>query len=227
LTFNALRAAQEVIIPLETSFFAIDGVQKLLETIGLLADRIGHDLSVRILPTLYDGRTRYARQTLSDIRELFKDLCFDTVIRLNVKLREAARSGLPINRYAPSANGAIDYSTLAIEVEASQPHVEQMQEQDRATRREDALREVVVRFRDPGATDVRIAGDFNGWIPDKGVRSLIESEGSTRVWTKILQLPPGVYQYRYVVDGEWRQDPSNADSSPGVSGLPNSVLQVR
>jgi chromosome partitioning protein len=61
LTFNALRAASEVIVPLETSFFAIHGVQKLLETIALLTERIGHDLSVRILPTLYDGRTRYAR----------------------------------------------------------------------------------------------------------------------------------------------------------------------
>ncbi|MGH7288193.1 MAG: ParA family protein, partial [Myxococcota bacterium] len=55
LTFNALRAAREVIVPLETSDFAIHGVQKLLETIALLSDRIGHQLSVRLLPTLYDG----------------------------------------------------------------------------------------------------------------------------------------------------------------------------
>ncbi len=100
LTFNALRAATEVIVPLETSYFAIQGVHKLLETIALLADRIGHDPAVRILPTLYDGRTRFARETLAEIRELFKDLCFDTVIRSNVRLREAARRGQPINRFA-------------------------------------------------------------------------------------------------------------------------------
>jgi chromosome partitioning protein len=70
LTFNALRAASEVIIPLETSYFSIYGVQKLLETIALLSERIGHELSVRVLPTMYDGRTRYARQTLAEIREL-------------------------------------------------------------------------------------------------------------------------------------------------------------
>jgi chromosome partitioning protein len=64
LTFNALRAAQELIVPLETSYYAIHGVQKLLETIGLLTERIGHVVHVRILPTLYDGRTRYARETL-------------------------------------------------------------------------------------------------------------------------------------------------------------------
>ena len=101
LTFNALRAASEVIVPLETSHFAIHGVEKLLETIGLLAERIGHELTVRVLPTLYDGRTRFARQTLATIRERFKDMCFDTVIRSNVKLREAAGRGVPICSYAP------------------------------------------------------------------------------------------------------------------------------
>ncbi|MCG8589844.1 MAG: AAA family ATPase [Proteobacteria bacterium] len=225
LTFNALRAAGEVIIPLETSFFAIDGVQKLLETIGLLSDRIGHDLSVRIVPTLYDGRTRYARQTLGEIRDLFKDLCFDTVIRLNVKLREAARQGIPIHRHAPSANGTLDYSALAIEVAASPPLPIERRAGEAAEH--DPEREVVIRFRDTGAADVRIAGDFNGWVPDKGVRSLIESEGVTRVWTKVLHLQPGTYQYRYVVDGEWREDPANPESVPGPTGGRNSVLVVR
>ena len=227
LTFNALRAAGEVLVPLETSFFAIDGVQKLLETIGLLSDRIGHELNVRILPTLYDGRTRYARQTLGDIRELFKDLCFDSVVRLNVKLREAARRGVPIDQYAPSANGARDYAAVALEVAACPPTA--MQNDVPAEERNEAPspRQIVVRFRDSAAGDVRIAGDFNGWVPDKGVRSMIESEGQTRVWTKILNLPPGTYQYRYVVDGEWREDPVNPDSEPGPMGQPNSILHVR
>ena len=224
LTFNALRCAGEVIIPLEPSYFAVDGVQKLLETIGLLSDRIGHQLSVRILPTMYDGRTRYARQTLADIRELFKDLCFDTVIRQNVKLREAARRGLPIVRYAASANGALDYSAVAIEVEASPP---QDLDAPPVVEQAPALREVTVQFRDPAAGDVRIAGDFNGWIPDKGVRSVIDSVSGARVWTKVLQLPPGTYQYRYVVDGEWKQDPSNANTAAGPNGRVNSILVVR
>ena len=58
LTFNALRAAGEVIVPLETSYFAIHGVQKLLETIALLTERIGHELRVRLLATLYDEAER-------------------------------------------------------------------------------------------------------------------------------------------------------------------------
>jgi chromosome partitioning protein len=221
LTFNALRAAGEAIVPLETSFFAIHGVQKLLETIALLTERIGHDVGVRILPTLYDGRTRYARQTLSEIRQLFGDLCFDTVIRQNVKLREAAQRGRPIVEIARSANGAVDYAALAVELAASAP------ERPARTATPEPRREVVVRYRDLRASDVRIAGDFNGWVPDKGVRSLIESEGHTRVWTKILQLPPGRYQYRYIVDGEWREDPDNPETAGGAVGGRNSVLTVR
>jgi chromosome partitioning protein len=229
LTFNALRAASEVIIPLETSFFAIDGVQKLLETISLLSDRIGHDLHVRVLPTLYDGRTRYARETLGEIRELFKELCFDSVIRLNVKLREAARKGIPISQYAPTANGAIDHASVAMELAASAPERWSHIAADGPTGTPEVgpPREVVVRFRDDAAGDVRIAGDFNGWVPDRGVRSLIGSDGETRVWTKVLTLEPGTYQYRYIVDGEWQEDPANPQSAPGPTGQPNSILHVR
>jgi chromosome partitioning protein len=224
LTFNALRAATEVIIPLETSRFAIHGVEKLLETIALLTERIGHDLNVRVLTTLYDGRTRFSRTTLAEIREIFKDMCFDTVIRLNVKLREAAARGKPIGNLAPSANGALDHAALAVEVEASPPM--QTEVTLPGAPAEPPPREIVVRFRDANANDVRIAGDFNGWVPDKGVRSLIESEGQTRVWTKILRLPPGTYQYRYVVDGEWREDPENPEIISSTVGGRNSVLVV-
>lgn len=229
LTFNALRAASEVIVPLETSFFAIDGVQKLLETIGLLSDRIGHELHVRVLPTLYDGRTRYARQTLGDIRELFKELCFDSVIRLNVKLREAARKGVPVSQYAPSANGALDHASVAMELAASPPDSLSRQQAEISADADETgpPREVVVRFRDDAAGDVRIAGDFNGWVPDRGVRSLLGSDGETRVWTKVLTLEPGTYQYRYIVDGEWQEDPANPQSAPGPTGQPNSILHVR
>ena len=223
LTFNALRAAGELIVPLETSYYAIHGVQRLLETIGLLAERIGHSVQVRILPTLYDGRTRYARETLAEIRGLFGDLCFDTVVRTNVKLREAARRGLPIGRFAPQANGAADYASLSVEVAASAPLV--LAAEPEAEREEQ--RQIEVSFRDGGAHDVRIAGDFNGWVPDKGVRTRMQADGEARVWTKILALPPGRYQYRYVVDGEWREDPENPNAVPGPAGVRNSVLVVR
>lgn len=225
LTFGALRAAGEAVVPLETSDFALHGVQKLLETLALLGERLGHRLEVRILPTLYDGRTRFARDTLAEIRARFGDLCFDTVIRQNVRLREAARRGRPVGRFARSANGALDYAALALEVAASAPAARA----DAPGLEETAPREVVVRYRDPLASDVRIAGDFNGWVPDKDVASRVEvgAEHGERVWTKVLQLRPGTYHYRYVVDGEWREDPENPEAAPGPVGGRHSVLVVR
>jgi chromosome partitioning protein len=219
LTFGALRACGEVIVPLETSHFAVHGVHKLLETITLLGERLGYAPRVRLLPTLYDGRTRFARETLAEIRESFGDLCFDTVIRSCVRLREAARRGLPIVRTASRSNGALDHAALAVEVAASAP----------ATRRAQAaeLREVVVEFRDDAANDVRIAGDFNGWMPDRDVQSEVADDGGIRVWRKHLRLPPGTYEYRYVVDGEWCADPRNPDRIATSLGPPNSVLVVR
>ncbi|MBW2313097.1 MAG: AAA family ATPase [Deltaproteobacteria bacterium] len=227
LTFNALRAAREVIVPLETSFFAIQSVQKLLETIGLLSDRIAHDLSVRILPTLFDARTRYSRDTLAEIRDLFKELCFDTVIRQNVKLREAARRGAPLVSFARTANGALDYSALAVEVAAESVEDELDAPALGADTAVEPPRQVIVQFRNAEARDVRIAGDFNGWVPDKGVQTRREKAGGEQVWTKILELPPGTYQYRYVVDGDWREDPSNPEKAPGRVGERNSLLVVR
>lgn len=225
LTLNALRAAREVIVPVEMSFFAIDGVQKLLETIDLLSERIRHDLSVRILPTLYDGRSRFARETLQDIRELFGERCFDTVIRQNVKLREAVRHGLPVSHFSPSTAGAIDYRSLALEVEAEAP-AEIAILDEMPFPQAPPEREVELHFSDIGAVDVRIAGDFNDWVPDKNVRCSIDASSNVRVWTKILHVGPGTYQYRYVVDGEWCEDPNNPRSVPGPTGQPNSILVV-
>jgi chromosome partitioning protein len=224
LTFNALRAAHEVIVPVEASHFALHGVHKLLETIALLAERLRISPEVRILATLYDGRTRFARETLAEIRTRFGDACFDTVIRNSVKLREAARRGVPVVRMAPTSNGAADYAALAAEVAARAP---QIFEPVATAVAPAPSREVVVEFRDPGAADVRIAGDFNGWVPDRGVLSSSHQEGETRVWRKVLRLAPGTYEYRYVVDGEWREDPANPERIPTQLGPPNSLLVVR
>ena len=222
LTFNALRAAGEAIIPLETSHFALHGVSKVMETIALLGERVGRTPSVRVLATLYDGRTRFARETLAEIRSRFGDLCFDTVIRGCVRLREAARRGLPIGSTASRSNGAVDYAALAAEIAAGDAGRAELGVSSAA-----GLREVVVEYRDPRAEDVRIAGDFNGWVPDRGVESTTASEGSTRVWRKVLHLAPGTYEYRYVVDGEWRADPRNPEQVATQVGPPNSLLVVR
>jgi chromosome partitioning protein len=227
LTFNALRAAREVIIPLETSYYAMHGVSKLLETIGLLEDRIGHQLATKILPTLFDGRTRFAKRALAEIRETYKDLVFDTVIRQNVRLREAAQRGIPIAQLDKRSYGFVDHMSLALEIlfDQEQQEVDEEIIPELETPIAESVGEkgVVFTFKSPAAGDVQLAGDFNNWVPDKGVQTRQDPRG---IWEKVVRLGPGVYQYRYFVDGEWVPDPSNPRRVEGPAGGVNSVIII-
>jgi chromosome partitioning protein len=118
LTANAVRAADETIITVETGFFALYGVSQLLELIqGVPVDE-GGPARVRALATMYDGRTSFAREILKDLTGYFGDALFQTVIHSNVKLKEASSYGLPIVDYDPRARGSRDYMSLAEEVVA-------------------------------------------------------------------------------------------------------------
>jgi len=116
LCFNALRACDEVIIPIDMSLFSLRGVAKLIEIIILLKDKIGHEVKSRALITMYDRRTRYSRTVLEKVQAEFGNNVFDTVIRYNIRLRETADLGLPIGDYDKNAIGYMDYESLAEEV---------------------------------------------------------------------------------------------------------------
>ena len=116
LCFNALRACDEVIIPIDMSLFSLRGVAKLIEIITLLKDKVGHDVKSRALITMYDRRTRYSRVVLEKVKAEFGDNVFDTVIRYNIRLRETADCGLPVGDYDKNAIGHEDYENLAEEI---------------------------------------------------------------------------------------------------------------
>lgn len=116
LCFNALRACEEVIIPIDMSLFSLRGVAKLLEIIIMLKDKIGHDVRSRPLITMYDRRTRYSRIVLEKVKAEFGNNVFETVIRYNIRLRETADYGLPVGDYDKNAIGHKDYENLAEEV---------------------------------------------------------------------------------------------------------------
>ena len=123
LCFNALRACEEVIIPIDMSLFSLRGVAKLLEIIILLKDNVGHDVKSRALITMYDRRTRYSRIVLEKVKSEFGNNVFETVIRYNIRLRETADYGLPVGDYDKHAIGHQDYENLADEVIRSQAAV--------------------------------------------------------------------------------------------------------
>ena len=117
LTVNALVGADKLIIPIQTEFYALEGVTKLLESMKRVKSRLNPSLDIfGILLTMYDGRTTLSRQVAAEVRNYFGDQVFETIIPRTVKLSEAPSYGMPITQYDPSGKGAAAYSELAKEV---------------------------------------------------------------------------------------------------------------
>ncbi len=116
LTFNALRAATDVIVPVETGYFALHGLSKQLETLSILCKRCSQHVKVKVLASMYDIRTKMAREILAELREHFADKMFTTIVNFNTKIKEAASFGQPICEYDPASKGQKDFEALAQEV---------------------------------------------------------------------------------------------------------------
>lgn len=113
LTFNALRAAQEVVIPVETGYFAMQGAMRQEATIRMLARRAGHRVRFMVLATMYDVRTKLAREILAELRRHFGEQLLPVVVHFNSKLREASSFGQAITEYDASCTGYDDFDQLA------------------------------------------------------------------------------------------------------------------
>jgi chromosome partitioning protein len=121
LSVNGLVAAREAIIALQTEFFALQGIAKLLDVVAVLKRRLNPGLEVTgILPCLYDSRLKLAREVLAEIRGHFGERVFRRAIAKNVKLAEAPSYGKTIFEYAPESPGAQDYALVALEVIAQE-----------------------------------------------------------------------------------------------------------
>jgi chromosome partitioning protein len=117
LTVNALTAADSVLIPLQTEYFALEGLSELMESVDRVRHSFNPGLEVEgILLTMFDERTNLARQVLADIRGHFGKLVYDTVIPRNVRLGEAPSFGKPVLAYDVKSKGAESYLALGREV---------------------------------------------------------------------------------------------------------------
>ncbi len=117
LSINALAAADEVFIAVQTEFFALQGMSKLVEVVDLVRRRMHPSLRITgIVPCLYDSRLRLAREVLAELRRYFPGQVFRQSIGQNVRLAEAPSFGQTILQYAPESNGARDYRALAREI---------------------------------------------------------------------------------------------------------------
>ena len=258
LSFNALRAANQVLIPLEMSVFALDGIDRLCETIALVEDKYDLDIPVQILPTLVDYRTRFAYDMMNEVRERFAQQLLPVSIHYTVRLKEAAQKGMPVIDYAPFSPAANDYDKLAdfyiqgyestlrekviaaldqtsnhasanTPAPADKPRIVVRETSDSdntspATTQESKDQQLVtLTFGHMDCNDIQIAGDFNDWRPDHGVETRIVNG----VLQKILNVKPGAYQYRLIVDGKWQEDPDNPLQVTNHYGEVNSLLKVQ
>lgn len=302
LSINAIRASNQVIVPIDMSLFSIDGIERLSETVDLVAQKYDLDIKINMLPTLVDKRTRLCRKFLLGIWERYQNNMLTTIIRNTVRLKEAVCEGQPIVHFDKHSIAAKDYQALAdevicrvndekaaieeetswlinridtfdqppalaasnIETEAGNletssfeingvkfnnaeiPMEEALEivltEEERLGIKEpgyndnsindnrvitiegasDTLHRVELSYENHRNRDLKVAGEFNDWVPDNGIET-IQKNGIVH---KIFFAPAGEYQYRLVIDGKWRNDPTNPDQVLNPLGVHNSMLRV-
>jgi chromosome partitioning protein len=243
LTFNALRAADQVIVPIDMSAFTLMGVGKLLGMIELIKTKIEHAPRLNGLATLFDKRTTYSQSVLEELKAFFGDRMFRTVIRLNVALKRAVSEGVSIIDFDKMSNGAKDYTALCYETLrldgvknpekpiASSISAQVPEKRESVLSAQEAIeksfepdiKEVTFAMELAAAKDIYIAGDFNDWQINDESR-LNRSENGC--WEKQMKLPHGRYRYKFVVDGEWMVDSKNQVSEINAFGSFDSVMDI-
>ncbi len=224
LTFNSLIASTEVIVPIEMSLFSLHGISRLSEIIGLVRKKTGHKLLMKVMATLYDKRTRISNEVFTNIKDNFNESMFATVIHLNVKLKEAASFGKSIVEYEKKSRGFNDHMTVAKEVTDQEAMLGMKPLKD--TKPLNSVKKIQKQFflHAPEATNVKIVGNFNNWIPADASIMKRREDGT---WTKNFFLAPGSYQYRFIVDGKWVEDSNNPRFIDNSYGGRNSVIEIR
>lgn len=116
LTANALHAADEILVPVDTGYFALHGLSKQLDTVERVCARTGRTIPLRILANLYDVRTKLGREILAELRRRHRDVMLSSFINFNTKLKESTSFGQPISEYDPASSGCRDFTRLAREL---------------------------------------------------------------------------------------------------------------
>ncbi len=253
LTVNAVRASDELIIPVETSRFSMQGVDHLMDIANLIRDRLNHPVKSKVLITMFDSRLRHSFTMLGKIKEKFGGMLFDTIVHTNVKLKEAAVMGEAVIRYDKYCRGSKDYLSLAREIltvdrrkfsletkatddlkapagalagtPAGQEVYEPSQRMQELIQQETSqfLKATAFVLKAPQAKSVYVTGSFNDWSLDENCR-MINNDG---IWTLNLNLKPGIYKYQFIVDGKWQEDPVNTSIERNSFGDINSMIEVK
>lgn len=229
LTINALRAASLAIIPVEASRFSFEGVTQVVKIIQLVGERLGHQLNYKILVSNFDSRLQHSFQMFDNIKDAFQEKVYSTIIHINVKLKESQAAGKTVFSYDRYSRGSKDFFSFSREIILNQQQNEEKTMQkisekltNIALKKIKELQRVTFSFNAPTARSVCVVGDFNNW----NINGNAKLEKSNGVWSKEFSLESGTYQYRFVVDGQWLEDPTNPRTIKNPFGEHNSLLEI-
>lgn len=227
LTINAIRAANEIITPVEASRFSLEGLSQLTEIIELVKDRLSHEVIQRVLVTNFDSRLRHSFKMLDRIKHNYRQDLLGTIVHVNVKLKEAQNQGTHVLKYDKYCRGSKDYFSLSRELimQEKVPAPTLALERRMKKMLKEALPkmfEVMFSVDAPGAKEVYVAGDFNNWHLDDNSRMQFDHG----IWSKKFNLLAGRYHYRFVVDGRWVEDANNPNAEVNPFGTKDSLLEV-
>jgi chromosome partitioning protein len=226
LTFNALIAAGEVIIPVDASFFSLHGLGKLRETIEVIEHELDRRFRVHVVCNNLDTRTHFSKELLHEIEKFHSAELTDTFISHTVRLKEAAARGVSIFQLDRQSKAARQFHALARELiektaKIETADMEQWMEKLHGPKR--VSEGVLFALDHPQATHVAVTGEFANWSRE-GISMRRDPEDG--LWKIVLDIQPGEYEYRFIVDGVWMRDPSNNDYIRNEFGQENSLLIV-
>lgn len=236
LTINAIRASGEIIIPVEASRFSLEGLSQLTSIIDLVTERLNHNVDFCILVTNFDSRLQHSFKMLDKIKSNYKNKIFPDIIHVNVKLKEAQNEGLDVFAYDKYCRGAKDYFSLSRQIITQETALTSPEDLKKTTeetlekRMKDILKEnlpklneVTFSVKAPDAKEVYLAGEFNNWKLDENSKM----ENTDGCWTKRLNLNSGIYRYRFVIDGNWVEDPENPQTQLNTYGTLDSLVEIK
>lgn len=228
LTWNALEAADEIIIPVEPSFFSLHGLAKMSETLSVLNQRRLTPIVVHALLTIFDSRTCFGKEVYEEVKVFFKDKLFKAIIHESVLFKEAASAGQTMVQYNRNSGAFRDYFNLAVEYLARQIDQALPPKKlgwDHTLHNHLGPRKIhggiLFQTISKTAKTVEIAGDFNQWIPEGMMRR--SEEG---LWQKVIPITSGTYRYKFIIDGEWQLDPYQPVQQPNSFGSLDSYLDL-
>jgi len=226
LTFNALLAAEEILIPVDASYFSLHGVGKLRETIEVVEDELKRQLRVHVVCNNLDTRTHFSNDLLQEIDRFHSAVLLDTFISHTVRIKEAAARGVSIFDFDKHCKAARQFLSLARELIEREPKIEteQMDEWIEKLHGPKKIPEGILFTLDsPDARDVAVTGEFTNWSRE-GIP--MKRDAETGRWAAVVNVQPGEYEYRFIVDGVWIRDPNNRDYIRNEFGQVNSLLIV-